>query len=318
MNKLILKATFLLLFSSSLFSQPKETRHRAFYVDNFNSILGSYNNETELLKYCKEHNFNALIIYDLNKVNKSTPLADKNTNKVLANFISRAKKEFGILEVGASGENGSFFINVIHKYNQSRNSSFEKFDVYNLEYEYWKEKDSAPKGYYCEEYLKPNGIPCTREGTFAYFIESLNIMKLLANESKHKIKTEAYVGTFKDNETEKLIKFVDRLLIHAYVQSPQSAYHFVEKRLNYLASINAKTDVSILFSSENKFMGKYFEKNLPETAEAEFIKEMDKKDPELSKKLSCNGFIYYTYSYFKKSHSYYSYVKNQKGTSTDD
>lgn len=318
MIKFILKIIFFFFVGSSLYSQQKELRHRAFYVDNFNSILGSYNQETELLKYCKEHKFNALIIYDLNKVNKSTPLDNKNTNEVMAKFISRAKKEFGIIEVGASGENGSFFINVIHKYNQSRKSSYEKFDVYNLEYEFWKENDSAPGGYYCTEYLKPNGIPCTREGSFAYFIESLNIMKLLSKESKHKIKTEAYVGTFKEEETIKLVKYVDRLLIHAYVQSPQSAYHFVKKRLNFLASINAKTNISILFSSENKFMGKYFEDHLPETAEEEFINEMKKNDPETLKKLSCNGFIYYTFNYFKKSHSYYNYVKSQKGTDIDD
>lgn len=297
---------FIVIIQVEVFGQ-----NRIFYVDHFLEIFNSFNSQKKLLEYCKEHHFNALILYDLDKINKLTPLLNTSTSNKLANFISMAKKDYGIKEIAASGENGAFFINVIHKYNGSRKSNYEKFDVYNLEYEYWKEKDSAPNGYYCEEYLKPNGLLCNRTGTFNYFIESLNIMKLLSEESKYKVKVEAYVGPFNEIETEKIVKYIDRILIFAYDSSPKRAYFLTKSRLSYLSKIDSKVQVSILFSAEMNFMGKYFSNNLPEKAEEEFFIELKKDDPLIFTKVNFDGFTYYNYHYFTKSHSKFEYINRQ-------
>ena len=99
---------------------------RELYVDNFSNILGTYHLETELLEFAKNHEINTLILYDLHKINKRFPLGDETKNGVLASFIVKAKVEYGIQKISASGESGDFFTNVIHPYNISRKNSKEK------------------------------------------------------------------------------------------------------------------------------------------------------------------------------------------------
>lgn len=70
----------------------------------------------------------------------------------MADFIFKTKKDFGVKSVSASGETGDFFIKAIHPYNQSREIELERFDVYNIEYEYWNKKESVDNGRYCETY----------------------------------------------------------------------------------------------------------------------------------------------------------------------
>jgi hypothetical protein len=271
------------------------------YVDNFSNILGSYSLEKELLDFVKEHDIEELILYDLNKVHKRFPLHDKSQNNLLAEFISKAKTVYNIKSVSASGETSNFFITAIHPYNLSRDKPEERFDVYNLEYEYWNKKESLNGGYYCETYLKNAQLSCNRKSSFKYFLNSLFVMKNLASDADLDIKIEAYVGKFTRDEANQISKHVDMLLIHDYVTLPKYSYLYVKDRLNHLDAIHSQIEISILFSEENNFMGKWLREHKFEIAENTFFSELDKNQIELEDHLNFKGFTYYNYSFFKNN-----------------
>tara|TARA_R110001592_G_scaffold10314_5_gene53762 strand:- start:3154 stop:4071 length:918 start_codon:yes stop_codon:yes gene_type:complete len=274
---------------------------RKLYVDEFNNILGSYNLEKELLEFSKKNNIHTLILYELNKVNKRFPLNDSSKNNILASFISRAKLEYNIKKISASGESGKFFVDAIHPYNQSRKKAIEKFDVYNLEYEYWDEQASLNGGYYCENYLKDGQIPCNRAGSFNFYLGTLTTMKLLAEEESHPIKIEAYIGKFKEGEVLKISNLVDRLLIAAYVENPNTSFQYTQDRLKWLSEIKSEIEISLIFSTEMNFMGPWLRKNDFKMAEKQFFTDLANENIETSTDLNFHGFTYYNYSYFKKA-----------------
>jgi len=295
-KSVFLSFTFYILLTSVSFGQK-----RKMYVDNFSNILGTYHLEKELFEFVKKNNVEELIIYDLNKVHKRFPLGDSTKNNLLAKFITSAKKEHGIKSVSASGETSNFFIEAIHPYNLSRLKPEERFDVYNLEYEYWNKKESLNGGYYCETYLKNAQLACNRKSSFGYYINSLSVMKSLANDANLDIKIEAYVGKFTRDEADQISKHVDMLLIHDYVKDPKYSYLYVKDRLNHLDAIHSHIEISILFSEENNFMGQWLRNHEFEEAERVFFTELDKKQIALEEHLNFQGFTYYNYSFFKNN-----------------
>ncbi|MDG1397331.1 MAG: hypothetical protein P8P88_03000 [Polaribacter sp.] len=286
-----------------------QASNRILYVDEFYHILGNEEKENNLLNFTAENGFDKIILYDLHKINKIYSLADKTKNEILARFIFKAKTDYNLKGVGGSGESADFFITAIHAYNMSRLNPIERFDTYNLEYEYWKKDESEIGGYYCENYLKKNGKTCDRENTFNFFINSLKIMKKLAQENSNKVTVEAYVGKYLEHEIKEITKYVDRLLVHVYVQNPISGFNFANERLAYLAKTNTKMPkISIIYSSEILFMGgwlKYYSLN---KAEEIFINTMREKDQNLFSKINFTDFTYYNYSYLAKSVKYYNYL----------
>jgi hypothetical protein len=280
------------------------------YVDNFNSILGSPTNENKLLKFASNNNFNTLILYQLNKVDKQYSLTDPRKNNILAEFISKAKTKFNIKQVGASGESATFFKNRIDIYNTSRNKSEEKFDIYNLEYEYWSKNASAIDGYYCVNYLEENKIPCTRDGSFKYFIDNLKELKLLTKNKKHIVKVDAYVGYYTQNEILEISKNCDRLIIQAHGKSPELSFSFAKKNLENLYKTNSKIKASIIFSTNMDKLGYWIKFDSLDNGETKFFDKMNSTNINLKKKLNFDGFSYHSYSILEKSINYYRYNKN--------
>lgn len=300
------KIYFLILFLSSL----STIAQRALYVDNFNSILGNTENEERLLKFTRQHKFDKLILYELNLVNKRIPLADSSHNGILAKFIKEAKTKYNINQISASGENGDFFINVIDVYNKSRKDVNEKFDIYNLEYEYWHPTNNDLGGYYCENYLRKNGIPCNRNGSYKYYVETLSIMNLLADENDYPVKIEAYIGNYKSTEIENILENVDLLMISAFNRNPKKSYKDVEKRLKIIEDSKKDTKISIIFSSETEYMGGYLKYNSIRKTEKEFL--------EFAKDINVNlfGFTYFQYSYLEESVNYEVFRRTGKRPSS--
>lgn len=290
----------LLCFSINFFGS-----NRILYVDQFFEILGNQKKEDKLLSFTVENGFDKIILYDLHKVNRYHPLHDKTKNNILAKFIVKAKTEFGIKEVGGSGESGDFFIKAIHAYNLSRTKTIEKFDTYNLEYEFWKIDDSKKGGYYCKNYLENNGLSCDRQGTFNFYLKSLATMKKLANENSHKVTVEAYVGKYYKHEIEKITKYVDRLLVHVYVSNPKIGFNVANKRLQYLTQVENQPKVSIIYSSEVLFMGGWLKFNSIKKGERIFFDTINKRDKSLLKKLNFTNFTYYNYNELAKSVNYF-------------
>jgi hypothetical protein len=280
------------------------------YVDQFYHILGNEEKENNLLDFTVKNGFDKIILYDLHKINKDYPLSDRTKNDILARFIFKAKINYSLKGVGGSGESSDFFVNAIHAYNMSRINPIERFDTYNLEYEYWKKEASENGGYYCENYLKKTGQSCNRKNTFKFFINSLAVMKKLAKENSHKVTVEAYVGKYFRHEIHKIAKYVDRLLVHAYVQNPKHGFSAANRRLEYLSELKKKPKISIIYSSEILFMGGWLKYNSLKRGENIFIDSMRKKNKDLLKKINFTDFTYYNYNHLAKSIKYYNVLNN--------
>lgn len=301
--KFLQRAIFLLIFP--IFGSNNALEDRSLYVDNFNNILSSNNNQAKLFEFTKEHKITVLILYDLNKIHQQFDMSNSERNQILANFIREAKTKHGIKKISASGESGDFFINAIHPYNLSRRDKIERFDIYNLEYEYWNESQSKPGGYYCETYLKNGQLKCDRENSFKYYIQTLEVMRLLADELDHDILVEAYIGNFNRNEVKQISAHVNRLLIHDYVSKEQRLFPYVKERLKLLEEINSNVNVSILYSTESRYLGKYLKTHSFYESENKFFKQLNLFQKDLDDHLNFTGFTYYNYSYFR-------YVENIK------
>ena len=114
-----------LLFTSAAYSQ----NIRGFYVNGFDAILGNTSSENTLLNYAQGNGFNYLCLYNVASLN----LLNSTVKTQFASFISRAKGQYGITQIGVSAELYSFFSTYILPYNSGRPAS-EKVDVLNFEF----------------------------------------------------------------------------------------------------------------------------------------------------------------------------------------
>jgi hypothetical protein len=283
---------------------------RTLYVDNFSNILGNPGKEDKLLLFAKRNNFKTLILYQLNKVDKRWSLTDASKNTILADFISKAKTKYSIQNVGASGESATFFTDRIDPYNNTRKNSDEKFDVYNLEYEYWSKNASGDDGYYCENYLRDNNLSCTRAGSFQYFVNNLKELNALSSKSEHNIKIEVYLAYFSKEEMKVINELCYRVIIHAFGKNPKTAINSATKSLKLIMNLNSSIKTSILLSTRMNHMGYWFKHNSLGKSESLLFKEMNGKSLNLRKQLNLDGFSYQTYSYLEKAMNYYSYSQN--------
>ena len=300
------KVIFLLILFSLLNTFSNQ---RTLYVDDLNYILGSPSKENKLLSFAAKNNFNCLILYELNKVNKRVPFSNADKNNILADFIKKAKKEYGILQIGVSGEAADFFTDIIDVYNNFRTKADEKVDIYNLEFEYWSKKASSDGGYYCEGYLRDNNMPCNRKGSFQFFVNNLKQLKALSKASNHQIKIEAYVGYFTQNEIIEISKYTDRIQIQAFDSNPKLCFSKVKKSLEFISKLNKKTKISILFSTRMKYLGYWLKFDSLNNGEKLFFEEIKNQKLNLSKEIDFDGFSYNPYSYLEKSLNYYYYRK---------
>ncbi|GAA3658260.1 T9SS type A sorting domain-containing protein [Flavivirga jejuensis] len=270
---------------------------RSMYVDGFSSILGNESAENTLLSYAQSNGIEKLLLYELHIVNANHNLSSTSTNFILADFISKAKTNYGILFVGAVAENAWFFTNVIDTYNNSRTNANEKFDVYNLEFEFWIDTHTNSGGYYCNTYLTPNNLPCTNAGAFDYFISILQDMRTLANNNSHPITTEAYVGWPTAAQAATIGANLDKLLLHAYVANPSTSFTYADDRIIDFANGTPGLDVSIIFSSETNFMGNWLISNSMSEAEDTFTTDWTSGSSGWTNNINLEGFTYFTYSY---------------------
>ena len=163
-------ALLFLFFCLRAFSQNV----KGLYVDGFSTILGVPEKEDSLLRFAENNGFNYLTLYEMHIVNANTPLTNVTTAQTFADFVSKAKTQFNIAQVGVASENFNAFNTVYHVYNQQHLNPDEKIDVYNLEFEFWVPTSVDTGGVYCNDYLEPNGIPCDSAGAFGFFRSNLD------------------------------------------------------------------------------------------------------------------------------------------------
>jgi hypothetical protein len=186
-------------------------------------------------------------------------LTNSGTSIVLAEFIENAKQNYGIMQVGAAGENFFFFNNVIQVYNTQHTNPLQRFDVYNIEFEFWNTTTVSPGNYYCTTYLQPEGYSCDVAGAFSFYETLIHQVDSLANLAG--VISETYVGWFDEPQAIIIGNTVDRILLHDYISNYGWLYSYIDTRLENIAARNVLTKVIPIFSAEPEFMGPWLNTN---------------------------------------------------------
>ncbi|OHD12086.1 MAG: hypothetical protein A2086_16185 [Spirochaetes bacterium GWD1_27_9] len=241
----------------SIQSDTKITR--GLYVNKFDTIVGNSFEEDALLTFCNKNNINYLILYDLYK------LFDKKD--ILEAFIKKAKENYKIKEIAACGGD-KIFADKIVNFNLT---SIYKFDVLNLEYEYWNTASYTNR-------------------PFVDFIDTLSYYKDIG--IKNNLKTEVYLGWITAYEAEEIKKNVDRILLHCYVTAPTIGFNYTKERLEYFKDF---PDIHIIFSGEPEFCGNYIKTNSLQAIEDIYNEDLTKSTIDIK----INWFCYFAYTYLK-------------------
>jgi len=270
-----MKLNFLLfIISLSLISRihaQSESIIKALYIDHFfeadssHIILGNPVEEELLFNYAQNCGYNYLILYGLSAV----PLgSDPESVNALRSFVRRAHERYNI-KLGCVGQSSKFFARIHNKY-QSLDivDSIERLDSYNLEFEFWKSYHSGIyQGYYCENYLEPNGYSCDSIGAFEFAMNELDkidsIAGILSNPKALRytsdVTTEIYVGWINQYQAQVLATkseqgILDRILGAVYKSASPAGnlnlYHFFHQteRLAFLGAPQKKVNFLPIFA----------------------------------------------------------------------
>ncbi len=291
MRKFYLFFSFILL----VFTQANaQTALRGMYIDNFNLIIGNTNKEDSLLQYAQDSSFNYLALYSLHTLN----LNNTTTANSLGAFIYKARVMYGITYVGAVCETYSSFQNKITPYNLGRTDDNEKFNVFNLEFEFWTSSSVNPGGYYCTQYLQSANCSCDTSGGFKYFISELHKIDSLA--ATQNVISETYLGWFNQGQAQQIHSNVDRILLHAYRTGTSSLYSYSSTRLQYLASSNTMVDVAPIFSAEPSFMGPWLDSHTQVDAYNQYKTDFDNDNSSWKQYINILGHQWFDWGFMPK------------------
>ena len=295
-----------LFFSINLNAQGT----KGLYVNDFKNIIGDPIQEDALLEFAQQEGFNYLLLYNLYFIHRlKFELTNITSAAPLAAFIRKAKTKYGIIEVGGVGETFKSF-DVIGQYNTQHQDPLERFDIYNLEFEFWNSK--LVDNYYCSAYLEKNDLTCDTDGAFEFYLEQLKQIRTLAHS--HAIKSETYIGAPKKSQSELIGQNCDRVLVHFYRKSDvykngNSIYNFKNERLRDLAPATGILSVMPIFSSRANHMGPWLEEHPIDQAFETFKtgqKAYEAANGDWKKHLKIDGLQWYRYTdlvYYSSSNS---------------
>ena len=267
---------------------------RGMYIDSFNSILGNTAKEDSLLQYAQDSSFNYLALYSLHQVN----LSNSNTANTMAAFIYKARVTYGITYVGAVGETYSGFRDRIGPYNLSRSDDNERFNVFNLEFEFWTQSSVGSGGYYCTQYLQQANCSCDTSGGFQYFISQMHQIDSLA--ATQSVISETYLGWFNQGQAQQIASNADRILLHAYRTGTSSLFSYSSTRLQYLASNNATVQVAPIFSAEPVFMGPWLDTHAQIEAYNQYLNDFNGSGNSWTQYINLLGFQWFDWGFMPK------------------
>jgi len=239
-------------------------QEKALYVDGLKNIIGDYYKEKELLQFAQDSGYTYLMFYNIHYIHKNIfDITDPATSTPLRDFLVKAKTEYGVLKAGVAGETFSPFL-VFHDYNMDHISDPNaRFDIYNMEFEYWHPVSTGVGGYYCDTYLDPNGFPCDTAGAFDFILPELRQMDSLTNLYSW-LNSEIYIGNPNEYQCAEMAERVDRVLVHYYRTSDvyangNSIYNYKSYRLPALTDSVTSIRVMPIFHGGDDFMGTWLE-----------------------------------------------------------
>lgn len=281
----------LFLICASAFGQANNVR--GFYIKSIDTWLGNTAQENAVLTYAQGNGYNYLLFYDLGSLNWTSTTVTNN----LASFLSRARANYGITQMGASGEIYSFFANEILPYNASRTVASEKFDVLNYEFEFWN--PASISSLYCSKYLTPNGLTCDTAGAWRFAWGEFKKMDSIA--AIKGLVSEIYLGWPTKGQMQQVVSKADRILLHAYRPTDVDVYAYSQARLVDIASMSINTKIIPIFSSEASFMGPWLASNpitKPyQTYSAKYVAETG----TFKQYINLQGYVWFHYTYMPKT-----------------
>jgi len=258
---------------------PPETIFRGLYLNDFNLIVGDPNEENLVYTWVQNNNINHVYCYDLTGV-----LSTLNGRDNVRNF-NETIRTFGVTHIGGIGASertlvgsGTTGDNSRLNYNDECTIPEQKYDILNLENEFWNYNGDAP-------YIEPgtNGqLRWDNGGTDDW--ESQNASIYTSGHS-NSLSTDFYIGLIRDGKNSpatpplndkvspsdiafNLVNNTDRVLLTCYLTTDQftattdAGFNEIVDNLTLLgtaATISSKViDVVILFNAKDEFMKSYF------------------------------------------------------------
>jgi hypothetical protein len=222
-------------------------------TEPYKNILGDPVKEAKVLAFIGAHRIESLALYDLDTILNDGALAAD-----LLSFLDRAAIE-GVIDVNAVADSDQNMWNTIAAYQQQH----ARFDGVLTEIEFWN----------------PGGP------TFQDYTATLTYVRSLGMKARSgaPMRIASYIGWPDANQIDALVPLVDRLYVHVYVKSPNTAYAYGQQRFQWIASANTRlhthVDVWPIFSAEGvmwsagteQFMGDWLSTHTLDQAESALL-----------------------------------------------
>ncbi len=266
---------------------------RGFYLCNLNDFLGNAAKEDVILQYAQGNGFNYITFYDLGDINWSS-----STNKdQLGAFISKGRNQYGITEFGAVVETYDYVTTNILPFNNSRTSSSQKFDIINLEFEFWV--TASINASYCSKFLSPGGYSCDTAGAWKFAWKQFKKIDSLC--AANGLVSEVYLGWPNLGQMQQLVSIADRILLHAYRPNDADVYAYSKNRLIDLASLHITKKVIPLFSSESTFMGPWLATHPITRPYSTYSSDLSAETGSFKQYINLQGYHWFTYTELPKT-----------------
>ena len=265
---------------------------RGFYLQEVGTWLGNITSENEILQYAQGNGFNYILFYDLGDISW-TNTTQKNK---LAAFISKARTQYGIVQVGGVVEYAGYVSQFILPYNNSRTNNLEKFDVINLEFEFWV---SSSVSYYCSKFLSAAGFTCDAAGAWNFAWREFKLIDdmCLANG----MMSEFYLGWPSLTQMQQIASRADRILLSAYRPTDSDIYLYSKQRMKDIATIGGTTKILTLMSSESSFMGSWLNTHPQTQPYQSMAAALNAETLSFKQNINLQGVQWFTYKYMPKT-----------------
>lgn len=211
----ILLGALLLLQSQFTFSNPSgEILMRGLLVGGLYDIVSDSTKTQEFLAFIKKYGFTELVFYTGGPVETRVIPLKQPELKTLIDNVRAQGVTFVSLAVGGTSEMDRVS-NFISTYSVKINGLW-------LEYEWW---NNSPRD---------------------FFTNATNILKYMRSKAPAGTVIGAYIGWTTQDEMTALIKLVDRVYMHSYVDKGSKLYPKTQSRLDQIKTAVPSTKVKVL------------------------------------------------------------------------
>jgi hypothetical protein len=267
---------------------------RGFYLQDVGDWLGNTADENEILDYAQGNGFNYILFYDLGDINWNSA----TEMNMLGAFMRKARTQYGIVQIGGVVEYSGYVTQKLIPYNNSRQDPLEKFNVINLEFEFWV---SSNVTYYCNKFLQSAGFPCTQEGAWDFAWREFKIIDDIC--ASNGMMSEVYLGWPDQDQMQDLTSRADRILLSAYRPSDADIYLYSVRRMEYIAStpgVNS-TNILTLMSAEPDFMGPWLNTHAQTQPYQTMNAALSAETRSFRNEIDLEGYQWFTYKYMPKT-----------------